>query len=215
MDLVKDLGWDLSDAKPCFCHSARLPGIMSVWLKNEKELMAWPCHCSFHYFTGWMTNKQTLPEGICILKEELINPNEPLIGGVCGGDISEHGFSPVFKVLGYPFPRCRWSTILASEVCSRMQSHNASLPQMQLNGWTGSCEKNYLKESECGLVLCKMNVQKLSNKSGHVEGLLKGQVNIYVIINFNFGNVISPSIHGVFMDLCNMFNRYSLNIMAP
>lgn len=37
-----------------------------------------------------MTNKQTLPEGICILKEELINPNEPLIGGVCGGDISEH-----------------------------------------------------------------------------------------------------------------------------
>lgn len=90
MDLVKELGFVLSFPKPFSCRSARPPWIMSVWLKNEKELMEGPFHCSFHYFTWWMTNKQTLPEGICILKEELINPNESVIGRICGGDISEH-----------------------------------------------------------------------------------------------------------------------------
>lgn len=89
MDLVKDLGRVLSDSK-AIPLPHRAPCIMSVWLKNEKELMEWPFHYSFHYFTWWMTNKQTLPEGICILKEELINPNESLIGGVCGGDLSDH-----------------------------------------------------------------------------------------------------------------------------
>lgn len=52
--------------------------------------MEWPLHCSFHYVPWWKTNKQTLSEGICILKEALINSNESLIGRICGGDISEH-----------------------------------------------------------------------------------------------------------------------------
>lgn len=34
-----------------------------------------------------MTNSRTLPEGICILKAELINSNESLIGRICCGDI--------------------------------------------------------------------------------------------------------------------------------
>lgn len=85
MDLAKALGWVLSVPKPFCCHRARPPWVMSVWLRNEKELMERPFHCSFHYFTLWMTNKQTLPQGICILKEELINPNESLIGGIVGG----------------------------------------------------------------------------------------------------------------------------------
>lgn len=51
-----------------------------------------------------MTNKQILPQGICILKEELINPNESLIGRIVRGMFLSTGtFSCVFKVSGYPF----------------------------------------------------------------------------------------------------------------
>ena len=119
-----------------------------------------------------MTNKQTLPQGICILKEELINPNESLIGRIVGGVfLSTGAFSCVFKVSGYPFLLCRRSAILESESCSRIQSQSASLPQMQLNELTGSCKKNHLKEKKCELTLYKMNAQELNNKFDSVEDL--------------------------------------------
>ena len=157
MDLAKALGWVLSVPKPFCCHCARPPWVMSVWLRNEKELMERPLHCSFHYFTLWMTNKQTLPQGICILKEELINPNESLIGRIVGGMfLSTGAFSCVFKVSGYPFLLCRLSAILESELCSRMQSQSAGLPQMQLHELTGSCKKNHLKEKRYELALYTM-----------------------------------------------------------
>lgn len=81
-----------------------------------------------------MTNKQTLPGGICILKEELINSNESLIGEICGGDVSEHwGFLLSSRCL---------ATLLSSvdyrlfwhHNYARIQSHDASWAQMQLNG---------------------------------------------------------------------------------
>lgn len=119
-----------------------------------------------------MTNKQTLPQGICILKEELINPNESLIGRIVGGMfLSTGAFSCVFKVSGYPFLLCRRSAILESESCGRMQSQPASLPQMQLNELTGNCKKNPLKEKKCELTLHKMNAQELNNKFDNVEDL--------------------------------------------
>ena len=130
-----------------------------------------PFHCSFHYFTLWMTNKQTLPQGICILKEELINPNESLIGRIVGGMfLSTGAFSCVFKVSGSPFLLCRLSAILESESCSRMQSQSAGLPQMQLHELTGSCKKNHLKE-KYELALYKMNAQELNSKFDNVEDL--------------------------------------------
>lgn len=158
---------------------------MSVWLKNEKELMDWSFHCSFHYFTWWMTNKQTLPEGICILKEELINPNESLICGICRGDISDHwGFLLCLQGAGSPVLLHRLSPVLESELCVECSHILIVCPKCHWVNWQGVVKRSP-KENKCRLALWKMNVWKLNNKWDNFEGLLKNQVRmIYFIINF-------------------------------